>query len=466
MHKSFTYKSFRYFFVSIVMIFFSLRAFSQTVDSSHLYGLTKSGLIYLINPANADCGSPINPAYAANDTAMEANAIGYDTLKKSFYYFKRNLNDPPEEFISYNIVSQTYTTLASSPITSNVNRGCINPGGTGYYCLDQNSNLCYYDINAGTWTLITAQFVDDSDTYLTPTISVYPSGDMAFDKNGDLWLLYSTGFQYGLCKITGPLPTTAVDTITVHKVIDETTFTPSKNYPFGGIAFSSSGQIYLSTGSPDNNLYLLQNDHSLASIGILSADGAGTDLTSDIFPVTQLPVTYLNFNGVLQNNEAILTWSTATEINNKGFFVERRSDAQTFTDIGFVQGNGTSVSVNNYTFSDAKLISGNNYYRLKQIDLDGNFSYSPVIKLVFDKFAWSILGNPSSNAWVQLQLDKTHNVSIQIISLSGLVMQTINKGNIGAGTYSIPVDMSHYAPGMYMVKLLVDANTYSKTLLR
>lgn len=452
------------FFVS-ALSFTTLSAAAQNKDSSHLYGLTKTGLIYVINPTNADCGTSINPAYTGNAPA-EANAMGYDSLNKNFYFFKRNYADAPEEFISYNIETQQYTLLASSPATGNVYRGCVTPDGKGYYCLDQNANLCYYDINAATWTTITANFVDDSDVYMTPTIGVYPSGDMAFDKDGNLWLLYSTGSQYGVCKMTGPLSTSAVDTITIHQVIADTASTPTGIYPFGGIAFSGTGQIYLSTGSPDNQLYLLQSDHSLATIGTLTGDGAGTDLTSDIFPVSQLPVKYLNFDGVLRNDIAVLDWRTASELNNKGFEVQRRTDARTFSDIGFVTGHGTTSMVNDYTFSDPKLVSGNNYYRLKQIDLDGKYSYSSTINLQFNKFDWAILGNPSSNMWMQLQLDKMHNVSVQIISLQGIVLQTINKGNIGVGTYSIPLDMSHFARGMYIVKLMVDGNSYSKNILK
>ncbi len=182
--------------------------------------------------------------------------------------------------------------------------------------------------------------------------------------------------------------------------------------------------------------------------------------------VLTLPVKFISFDGVLQNNEAVLNWSTASEINNKGFDVERSSDGQNFASIGFVQGNGTTSIKSNYTFSDPKLVSGNNYYRLKQEDYDGKIAYSSVINLQFSKLDWSVLGNPSNNEWMQLQLDKQHNVSIQIVSLSGKVVQTINKGTLGQGTYSIPLDLSNTASGMYIVKLIVDGQSSSKTILK
>jgi len=197
-----------------------------------------------------------------------------------------------------------------------------------------------------------------------------------------------------------------------------------------------------------------------------SNDNPKATMYIQVFGKFTLPVTFMNFDGVLQNNQAVLNWSTSNEINNKGYEIQKSVDGQTFADIGFVQGAGSSSSVNKYTFSDAKLLSGSNYYRLKQIDFDGRFSYSSTIKLDFSKFNWTILGNPSRNSWIQLQIDKPANISIQIISLNGKIIQTINKGNISQGTYSVPINLSNFAPGIYIVKLIADNQTYSKKIIK
>ncbi|MGI8951814.1 MAG: T9SS type A sorting domain-containing protein [Chitinophagaceae bacterium] len=191
------------------------------------------------------------------------------------------------------------------------------------------------------------------------------------------------------------------------------------------------------------------------------------DFPFEIIYTKTLPVTFLNFDGILRNGQAVLNWSTSNEINNKGFEVQKSADAQNFSDIGFVQGAGSSSTVNNYNFTDAKLLSGSNYYRLKQIDLDGRFNYSSTIKLDFSKFDWAILGNPATNSsWIQLQLDKTANVSVQIISLNGKIIQSINKGNISTGTYTMPLTLSNQASGVYIIKLIVDNQTFSKKIIR
>ena len=185
--------------------------------------------------------------------------------------------------------------------------------------------------------------------------------------------------------------------------------------------------------------------------------------------VTQgnLPVTFLNFDGKLIDNKAQLTWSTATEINNKGFEVEKSSDGQSFAGIGFVRGNGTSSLVNNYKFTDIKVLSGSNYYRLKQVDIDGNFNYSSTIRLDFKNFDWAIFGNPiSSNSWIQLQVAKTSNIAFQVYTIDGRLVKTINKGTVSEGTYSVPLNLGNAASGIYIVKLVSDNQIFSKKIIK
>lgn len=83
-----------------------------------------------------------------------------------------------------------------------------------------------------------------------------------------------------------------------------------------------------------------------------------------------LPVDLLFFEAVSNGAEAVLTWSTASEINNHGFYIEKSDDGSDFSEIGFVQGNGTTNDVNNYSFTDRSL-GPSAYYRLRQTDFDG-----------------------------------------------------------------------------------------------
>ena len=93
------------------------------------------------------------------------------------------------------------------------------------------------------------------------------------------------------------------------------------------------------------------------------------------------PVTLLTFTAELNNHQATLHWSAATEINNAGYGIERSGNGTDFQTIGFVSGHGTSHQKQSYTYTDANPLPGTGYYRLKQTDLDGKFEYSPVVSV-------------------------------------------------------------------------------------
>jgi hypothetical protein len=202
-------------------------------------------------------------------------------------------------------------------------------------------------------------------------------------------------------------------------------------------------------------------------------NGGSTGINSNYIGIDQfsyqsvLPVTLFNFHGVIKNDQALLSWSTANEINNKGFEVQLSHDNKNFSSIGFVAAAKTSTGVNNYSFTDNKLLSGSNYYRLKQVDNDGGSRNSIVVKLDFSKFAWSIFGNPSvNNTFIQLQTETQNNVTVQVISINGKIIQTTSKGNLAARTYDIPLNLANAPHGIYVVRLLVDKNSYTKKLMR
>ncbi len=90
---------------------------------------------------------------------------------------------------------------------------------------------------------------------------------------------------------------------------------------------------------------------------------------------TALPVELINFDVKAKESHNLLIWSTASELNNQGFEIERSLDGQHWQNIGWVDGFGTSNSVRNYEFLDPANLT-TTYYRLKQIDYDGKFEYS------------------------------------------------------------------------------------------
>jgi hypothetical protein len=94
-----------------------------------------------------------------------------------------------------------------------------------------------------------------------------------------------------------------------------------------------------------------------------------------------LPVALTSFSANISNDKISLSWKTSTEVNSWGFDIERMSEKSAWFKIGFVQSSGNSNSVKEYSFIDRISGSGNYFYRLKQIDKDGNYEYSKIVEV-------------------------------------------------------------------------------------
>jgi len=116
--------------------------------------------------------------------------------------------------------------------------------------------------------------------------------------------------------------------------------------------------------------------HSPASIaGTYTTDGSG-NITSYV-----LPVELISFTAKQDKQSIQLDWQTASEENNEGFEVQRSNNGEEWEVLDFVEGNGTTLEVQNYTYTDEESFAGVNYYRLKQIDFDGQFEYSEIVNI-------------------------------------------------------------------------------------
>ncbi len=221
----------------------------------------------------------------------------------------------------------------------------------------------------------------------------------------------------------------------------------------------SSFQIY--TGAQvDNN----------GNNGAIATDRFHSIYFGDLYArLSVLPVTYQSFNAVVNNNAVTLNWTTNAEVGNDHFEVERSFDEANFSAIAFVLGaQSENKGANQYNFTDKdSKIAGHNiiYYRLKQVDVDGNFSYSVVktvrvSNIVDQKISVQVMPNPYMD---KLNVNFTSNNSgkaeIRMVSLSGAVVKktesTINKGS---NTIQLE-DLSSQLPGMYVVNILVNGQS-------
>jgi hypothetical protein len=446
--------------LAIAFLFISKQDFAQICANpgSIIYSLSNSGLISPITVSTGAVGTTVNTAYSSSTSS--ANGIGYNTINGLFYYFQ-NAGSSSQQFVSYNPSTSTYATLPASPITAGVNRGCVNFNGTGYYCLDQNGNLCYYDIVNNVWTLICSVFTDQYGNNVTSIFKSQGSGDMAIDALGNLWIVTSNASQWGLYKLSTPLATTSVASMTVQQLIAPTTATPT-NMNFVGIAFDPSGFIYMAT---NNDLYLLKNDLTLTHLAAFSTAGICGDLTSCNYPFAILPVTFQNLNVVDQNNNAVsVSWQVSQQLNNKGYYVQQSANGIDWNDKGFVANDNANEISETYSFIDNSPANGQNFYRICEVDIDGGKSYSEIksvnIGLTVNSTV-SIWPNPAKDV-IKIQNNNTVSSIACVYNQSGALM---SEHVLQSGTNTINV--SNLIFGAYIVNIKsADGSSYNQKFIK
>lgn len=170
----------------------------------------------------------------------------------------------------------------------------------------------------------------------------------------------------------------------------------------------------------------------------------------------------LNFFSInIQGRDCILKWSTASESNNYGFEIQRRSEYQSdFTKLNFVKGVGTSSHYNEYLYIDDDIAPGSYYYRLKQIDFDGSYQIQGPIKISLEApqsiELHQIYPNPFNNsATISYTLSQNSPVNITIFDLSGKEVTTLVQEFQQKGTYKISWNAQKQASGIYFCRLKV-----------
>ena len=203
----------------------------------------------------------------------------------------------------------------------------------------------------------------------------------------------------------------------------------------------------------------------------------GVDITSSVGAEepNPFPVELSSFSVSIIGSSVKLSWRTETEVNNYGFEVERQvrssqSSVGNYEKIGFVNGNGNSNSPKNYSFTDLNPITGSKfYYRLKQIDNDGQFEYSNAveIELVPTEYAlYQNYPNPfNPSTMIRYQLPNESKVVIKIYNILGSeVMELVNERK-EAGIYEVEFDTDNLSSGTYIYRIIAGSYIETKKML-
>ena len=242
-----------------------------------------------------------------------------------------------------------------------------------------------------------------------------------------------------------------------------------------GGPWTSAGTVTVSTGTGTSTGATPSTYYSISFTGLNGTittirfrnASASVDYRVDAITITgngtgcALPITLSDFRGVLQKQNVLLTFSTATELNNSHFAIERSADARNFTEIGRVQGAGTTQVPQSYTFTDEKPLAGTNYYRLRQVDFDGTESFSPVVSVVFGKTgSISIAPSPATDrVHIQLEAALTNDGRWQVFDNTG---RQVLSGNWEAESADFDLDVNVLPEGMYTFRLAVGTQVQVK----
>ena len=242
----------------------------------------------------------------------------------------------------------------------------------------------------------------------------------------------------------------------------------------------SSGELILDeTGkfriSPSNSDGLTGDNGGnvrITFIGAGSGNGANADITFNgneleafalgggLIPDEVLPITLAYFNGIQKDSHIELNWATATEKNNSHIEILRSKDLSSWNVIGEVEGNGTTNGLMHYSFIDENPTSGDNYYKLKQYDYNGDTEEHKTIAVEF-LTEIGVYPNPSNGEiTVHLkELDRNQGFNYEITNVSHSV---VSSGLIEGEETNLNLDLEK---GIYILKVYNNATTYHVKLL-
>ncbi|MGE5437207.1 MAG: T9SS type A sorting domain-containing protein [Syntrophothermus sp.] len=234
----------------------------------------------------------------------------------------------------------------------------------------------------------------------------------------------------------------------------------------GTLTKDAAAQIKLTFNSEDFPV----GDYSMDMI-ITSNDPVNDSIVIPVsMTILSVPVELTSLQAEQMDNNVVLRWSTATEVNNRGFAVERKETGKSnWSETGFVKGNVTSTEIVKYSFTDRDLKIGKYSYRLKQIDLDGKVQYSDAIEVdvkapnqyaLFQNYPNPF--NPSTT--VKFNLPVKTQVSLILFNNLGEKVKDIYSGELEAGYHEVKLDASNLSSGMYIYRLNAGKFTSTKKM--
>ncbi len=354
--------------------------------------------------------------------------------------------------------------------------------------------------------LIISEVADPKDNASARFVELFNGSGNTIDFSSEIFYLcrQANGSSWADIQLTGTLANGAMYVIA--------TSSSNHNSAYGSNPDIENNNI---SGNGDDGYFLYyEGDHTTGTLvdqyGVLNVDGTGkswdyqdsrvvrntseqksgakathafdiADWTitdpanaADMTPGTKdggqtLPIKLLSFTAKYNNNNIELQWQTATETNNDYFTIESSYDAKDFEKISNINGAGNSNSIIDYSFTDNNVnLSKTIYYKLKQTDFDGKYSYSSIISVNSKIESFEIIRTYTNDGIMNIYLNSnTDNAAlIELYDIRGSLMFN-DKLKIHKGINSYKFDVSNYAMGIYLLRInnankLINTKLYIK----
>lgn len=185
-----------------------------------------------------------------------------------------------------------------------------------------------------------------------------------------------------------------------------------------------------------------------------------------VYPVnTKLPISLTHFKALPQNNQVHLNWTTHTEINSSHFEVQHSTTNRNWQKIGKVDAAGNSLQLLDYEHIHQSPTIGDNYYRLKMIDLDGSYEYSntEVVRFERQDKQLTIYPNPTNGEFaLTLGVETRHPVQLLVMDTTGKMVY--NEQTMLDAKNAV-IDLSHVAKGTYLITVKTDKEQFTERLI-
>lgn len=186
---------------------------------------------------------------------------------------------------------------------------------------------------------------------------------------------------------------------------------------------------------------------------------------------TPVPVEMTYFKASMQNEQILLRWETASEIDNAGFEVERSGDGINWQLIDYIKGNGTSIETQQYKWLDTAPLAGVNYYRLKQMDINAKFEYSKIVSISLndakpsDLLVWP---NPATES-ISFQLinaDAYDGADFSIHNGMGQLVRVVRPDNFSTRLNQGTIRLDDLSAGIYILNIRQGNSVISKHFIK